>query len=66
MSKTVTPMLQCDGRDGECKETEVYWGACGYLSIDGVPITRYNPAPGWTSDDYMFDFCPKCSKGVEE
>lgn len=64
MTKRIIRVIQCDGQDGECKETEVHWGGYGCVGINGVPITRYKPAPGWTSDNYLFDFCPKCSKEV--
>lgn len=54
-----TPTLHCDAEDGFCGSWDVDYYEATVSSINGVPVTDTERAPGWTSTKEGEDFCPE-------
>ena len=55
--RATTPTLHCDAEDGFCGTWDVDYYAATANSVNGVPITEQERAPGWRSTDTA-DYCP--------
>ena len=53
-----TPTLHCDAEDGFCGTWDVDYYAATVSTVNGVPITEAERAPGWTVTDGGEDRCP--------
>ena len=62
--KGMTPTLWCDHGDG-CDASTVDYYAATTLTVNGVPITAEQRAPGWRSTDDE-DYCPKHIAGAPQ
>lgn len=61
MTRERMAVIYCDGDDGSCGDWTQDYDAMCVSKVGGVPITREQPAPGWThtsKDGWEADLCP--------
>lgn len=51
-------MLYCDAEDGFCGAWDLDYYEATVSSVNDVPVTAEQRAPGWTSTN-LDDFCPE-------
>src|SRR5699024_13632 len=60
-----TPTIHCDAEDGTCGAWDVDHFETGAYTVNGVPITSTQRAPGWVSTD-LDDYCPEHASESQE
>lgn len=52
--------LHCDGENGFCGTWDLDYYEATVSSVNDIPVTTTERAPGWTSTPDGDDFCPEC------
>lgn len=57
------PMIECDAEDGLCGARDDDYYEQDVSAVDGVRITRAEPAPGWRVINGQ-DYCPDHANAI--